>query len=318
MSMQRTFAAGLLAAIASFISVGAMAGILTVKNAFPGKMVCTNRSLMDRLALARATAIGAMLGVALLVLAPSARAQPTAGASCGGPGCRAEDGRTAGGSCYGPYCVAGGAGTAGGTCIGNNCQAGNGGTGGGDCVGEGCKAGRGGTTGGRCYGKGCTSGNRADCYGEGCRPGPGGRANPDKTSNVNMGCCMAWQAGALRREVALPELSFRRRDDPNAGLPAAVQQCLALQEYNSYRPGASGCPAQTPDRRYVVVPPMPTDARPEKMPAPPTPFERFERRWEPDPRCQYDCQSWNPASNSCVGPRMNGCAEMRRRQGGGS
>lgn len=27
----------------------------------------------------------------------------------------------------------------------------------------------------------------------------------------------------------------------------------------------------------------------------------------PPQKCSYDCQAWNPASRSCVGPAMNGC-----------
>jgi len=28
---------------------------------------------------------------------------------------------------------------------------------------------------------------------------------------------------------------------------------------------------------------------------------------DPNQPCPYDCQMWNPASRSCVGPSMNGC-----------
>ena len=28
---------------------------------------------------------------------------------------------------------------------------------------------------------------------------------------------------------------------------------------------------------------------------------------QPTPACPYDCQSWNPASRTCIGPHMNGC-----------
>jgi len=31
-------------------------------------------------------------------------------------------------------------------------------------------------------------------------------------------------------------------------------------------------------------------------------------------RCQYDCMSWNPASHSCIGPRMDGCGDCMSRQ----
>lgn len=28
----------------------------------------------------------------------------------------------------------------------------------------------------------------------------------------------------------------------------------------------------------------------------------------PPQKCPYDCMAWNPASKSCIGPRMNGCS----------
>jgi hypothetical protein len=31
-------------------------------------------------------------------------------------------------------------------------------------------------------------------------------------------------------------------------------------------------------------------------------------------QCQYDCQGWNVASNSCVGAPSNGCGACRNRQ----
>lgn len=268
-------------------------------------MIRTDRSFIPMPALARAAASVAMLALALLILAPSAHAQPTAGASCAGPGCKAGDGVTAGGDCFGPYCSAGSAGTGGGSCLGNNCQAGNGRTGGGECVGDGCKAGDGGTMGGSCYGKGCTAGNRANCYGEGCRPGAGGRANPDATSGADLQCCLAWHAGALNRQLVLPYPDFRRRDDPNARLPGVLQRCALLEDINRMY-HAPRCSAQAPDGRRVVVAPLPMDARPDKLPPPPTPMDQLPRR-QRDPRCEFDCQSWNSVTNSCVGARMNGC-----------
>lgn len=31
----------------------------------------------------------------------------------------------------------------------------------------------------------------------------------------------------------------------------------------------------------------------------------------PPQKCPYDCQMWNPASQSCIGPAMNGCPPMQ-------
>ena len=31
----------------------------------------------------------------------------------------------------------------------------------------------------------------------------------------------------------------------------------------------------------------------------------------PPQKCPYDCQMWNPASQSCIGPTMNGCPPMQ-------
>lgn len=29
---------------------------------------------------------------------------------------------------------------------------------------------------------------------------------------------------------------------------------------------------------------------------------------DPHTKCPYDCQMWNPASRTCIGPHMNGCS----------
>jgi hypothetical protein len=60
------------------------------------------------------------------------------------------------------------------------------------------------------------------------------------------------------------------------------------------------------NRRPVQINPAP-DVRPQNMPAPPTPIADLLPK--KDPRCQFDCQAWNPASNSCVGAPMNGCGQ---------
>lgn len=245
----------------------------------------------------------AMLAAALLfAVAPWVNAQPTQGSSCAGPGCRAQDAATVGGNCIGHYCVSGGAGNSAGACAGNHCQAGNAGTVGGDCVGDdckagsarnsggscygvGCRAGEGGTKGGDCYGKGCQAGSArtvgGDCYGEGCKPGsPRGRANPARYPDTDISCC-----------VARGEYYFKER-----GSVPSPKSCIAAT--------ASACTAYDSRGRPVQLTPAP-DVRPQRMPAPPTSIEDLLPK--KDPRCQFDCQSWNPASNSCVGAPMNGC-----------
>lgn len=248
----------------------------------------------------------AMLGAALLLAAaPFVNAQPTTGAACGGPGCRAQDAATIGGDCLGHYCVAGGAGNTAGACAGNHCQAGNAGTVGGDCVGDdctagsarnsggkcygvGCRAGEGRTSGGDCYGKGCQAGKGGtvggNCYGEGCKPGSGGtmsgRANPPRFQTTDVSCCVA------RGE-------YYAKDGRNAG---SARACVGAD--------TRACTGYDRNGRPVALTPSP-DVRPARMPQPPTPIERLIPG--KDPRCQFDCQSWNPASNSCVGAPMNGC-----------
>ena len=245
----------------------------------------------------------ATLGAALLLAAaPFVNAQPTQGSACAGPGCRAQDAATVGGACIGHYCVSGGAGNSAGACAGNHCQAGNAGTVGGDCIGDDCTAGSAGTRGGSCYGAGCRAGNARNsggdcygkgcqagngrtvggsCYGEGCKPGsPRGTANPPRFQTTDISCCVA-------------RAEFNSRQGFGVGSPRA---CLGS--------GVSMCSAFDRNRRPVTLTPAP-DVRPPVMPAPPTPIEKFVPG--KDPRCQFDCQAWNPASNSCVGAPMNGC-----------
>jgi hypothetical protein len=246
--------------------------------------------------------IATIAAALLLAAAPYANAQPTQGSACAGPGCRAQDAATIGGTCIGHYCVSGGAGNSAGACAGNHCQAGNAGTVGGDCVGTdckagaarnsggscygaGCRAGDGGTVGGDCYGKGCQAGNAGtmggSCYGEGCKPGsPRGRAAPARYQDTDISCCVA------RGEFYMRE--FGRALDPRSCIGATATAC-SVRDRN-------GRPQQ--------LTPAP-DVPPQRMPAPPTSIKDLLPK--KDPRCQFDCQSWNPASNSCVGAPMNGC-----------
>ena len=249
----------------------------------------------------------AMLGAALLAVTSFAQAQ-VAGNSCTGLGCRAQDGTTGGGSCAGHYCVGGGGGTGGGDCVGNFCQSGNGGTAGADCIGDNCKAGNGRTGGGSCYGKGCQAGNGGtmggSCFGEGCKPGNRGQAFPAPPLSP---CCLAWAvAGRDLEQINIDMLFPRDRDrplKPEDRYPLSMKICA---ERLKRSPNVNACAARLARGGYRNFAPIP-ETRPAQMPAPPTPLEQLVRRDPPDPRCQFDCQSWNPASNSCVGARMNGC-----------
>jgi hypothetical protein len=48
-------------------------------------------------------------------------------------------------------------------------------------------------------------------------------------------------------------------------------------------------------------------ARAAGLPAPPTSVEKARPADPNAGKCKFDCQAWNPASNSCVGAPMNGC-----------
>jgi hypothetical protein len=216
----------------------------------------------------------------------------TAGAPCTGNACRATDGNTSGGSCIGHYCVAGSGGTGGGLCFGEHCQAGNGGTGGGSCTGAHCKAGAGGTGGGACNGDGCQAGNGGtvggSCAGADCKPGNRGRATPTASLPKNLNCCIAWaQLGLVR-------------------VPDFKATCDRLQTQNRSQTTCEYWDARS--RTTKSVDPVVAVA-PAKLPDPPTSLEaiREQTRRKPDSRCQFDCQAWNPASNSCIGPARNGC-----------
>lgn len=231
--------------------------------------------------------------LALSTMMFAAQALDTAGASCQGNACRAGDGNTAGGSCAGNYCSAGSAGTGGGYCLGVNCKAGNGGTAGGDCIGDYCQAGAGRTGGGNCIGKGCQAGHGGtvggSCVGEGCKPANRGRVNQGEVVQ-NIGCCVAWANASL--------LTGRGSN--------VVAICNAmLKESNN----PAKCAYRDRQYQWKEIEPASTVA-PSPLPAPPTSLEEIikQTRRPPDARCKFDCQAWNPASNSCVGAPMNGCS----------
>jgi hypothetical protein len=89
---------------------------------------------------------------------------------------------------------------------------------------------------------------------------------------------MARQAGALSGQLVLPDMAAEmdRPNDPRAGMPLSIRQCMKIEEYYRHNPGPR-CPAQARNGRHLVIAPMPTDARPQKMPQPPTPYEQFGR-----------------------------------------
>ena len=236
--------------------------------------------------------IRAACAIALSLMMFPALALDTAGTSCKGNTCRATDGNTAGGDCTGNYCVAGSAGTAGGDCLGAGCQAGNGGTGGGDCIGDYCKAGAGRTGGGNCIGKGCQAGSGGtvggSCTGAGCQSGGNRGQAHDGATVQNMACCVAWAIAGVVRGTNI------------------VSACNAMQAQNK---SPDKCEYRTAWGEMKVLDPVST-AAPNPLPAPPTSLADIinQTRRPPDPRCQFDCQAWNPASNSCVGAPMNGCS----------
>ncbi len=225
--------------------------------------------------------VAAALMLALTMSA--ANALETVGPSCTGNGCKAGDGNTGGGACIGNFCSAGSAGTVGGNCIGLKCRAGNGGTAGGSCWGDGCTAGDGHTGGGNCYGKNCQAGHGGtaggSCAGSGCKPGGNHGRVLQGSIEVpkNVSCC-----------VAMVEAKLRIGGD--------IQMCNLVLSQGG---GVCGIPGIQPA----------SATPPNTLPALPTPLADIikQTRTPPDPRCPFNCQAWNPASNSCVGAQMNVC-----------
>ncbi len=157
--------------------------------------------------------------------------------------------------------------TAGASCYADNCRAGDGQTAGGNCQGTNCVAGSGGTAGGRCGGDNCQAGN-------------GGTGGGD-CYGTN---CLA---GAGRTVGGMCQGTNCKAG--NGGTMGGT--CYG-----------QGCTGGTRGSTSSPVP------RPG-MQAPPTSLADIVKQTAipPDPRCPYNCQAWNPASNSCVGAPMNAC-----------
>lgn len=158
--------------------------------------------------------------------------------------------------------------TAGKSCYTDGCRAEDGITAGGNCRGVKCVAGSGGTGGGSCSGESCQAGN-------------GGTAGGNCSGNG----CLAGAGGT-------------------GGGTCSGEKCVAGNG------GTSGGICRGPgctngNRGRPVKSPVPAPG----MPPGPTSLDDIikQTRPEPDKRCPYTCQAWNPASNSCVGAPMNGC-----------
>ena len=214
----------------------------------------------------------ALLLLAGMGVAAAAFAQAI-GASCYEQGCRAQDAATIGGGAFGHASGGGYAGNEGGDCVGDSCTAGNGITVGGICIGANCKAGDAWNTGG-------------DCYGDGCTPGKGGAVNGKAHPAKNTACILG--------EMYRFPMTARPSSLYNWNTPVGTRCAWAIGfERDGKRVHAPINPVTAPS-------PMPAPVA--VTPLPPNPYDPANL-----PKCPFNCQMYNPASQSCIGPQMNSC-----------
>jgi hypothetical protein len=127
--------------------------------------------------------------------------------------------------------------------------------------------------------------------------------------NACSSCCYTRYTDVVKSDTCTKkarEASLKCEDDrpkENSNCYAAYNKCVAKNDkYNS----VVKC-ITTRDQCFDNVKKTFDEKCPNVIKCPEVLFDISCPGSVPEQECPYTCQSWNPASKSCVGPTLNGC-----------